>query len=263
VVLTIGVVQLGLLAVPTAFSSASTPKALPTKSIDAGTTTYLDQIRQYFFCQTAKCKKDVTANKAKELSAVAAIDAYLKLMKNDSVPSPQSKIVHKYRVDARALIAAVNLYPKQKNADDEAQNAGIIYYQSANVGSDSYLLSAAATKVQPSFKQWSVGVVAVVYAMQVDTQAESSKASTATDISANRSLLLEAASLQSDTDGPNAAFNSLLQEFGSTQIKESAASILILEGKKSATTQAELATLASSLSTQFTKIVSTQNKLAK
>jgi hypothetical protein len=263
VVLTIGVVQLGLLVVPATLSSGSTPKALPTKTIITGTNTFVNQIRQYFFCQTSKCKKEVAANKAKVLSAVAGIDAYLKLMMNDSVPSSESRLVHKYGVDARALISAVALYPKQKNPDDEAQNAGIIYYQSANVGSDSYLLDAVISKVPVSFSQWSVGVVGVVYAMQVDTQAESSKASTATDISANRSLLLEATSLRSDANGPNAAFNALLVKFASTQTKESSASILTLEGKKSSTSQTELAALATSLSAQFSKIVSTQNKLAK
>ena len=263
VVLTIGVVQLTLVGAPAAISSGSTPKALPTKTIVIGTNTFINQIRQYFFCQTSKCKKDTSANMAKALGAVAGLDAYLKLMKNDSIPSSESKPARKYGVDVRALIGAVHLYPKQKNPDDEAQNAGIIYYQSANVGSDSYLLDAAVTKARVSFTQWSVGVVGVVYAMQVDTQAESSKATTATDISANQSLLLEAASLRSDANGPNAAFNALLVTFAATQLKESKLSILILEGKKSATTRAELATLATSLSSQFSKIVSMQNKLAK
>jgi hypothetical protein len=263
VVLSIGAVQLALVAAPATISSGSTPKALPTKAIVIGTNTFINQIRQYFFCQTSKCKEEAGANKAKALSAVAGLDAYLKLMKTDPIPSSESKLAHKYGVDVQALINAVHIYPKQKSPDDEAQNAGIIYYQSANVGSDSYLLDAAATKARVRFAQWSVGVVGVVYAMQVDTQAESSKATTATDISANQSLLLEAASLRSDANGPNAAFNTLLVTFASTQIRESQLSILTLEGKRSATTKAELATLATSLSAQFSKIVSTQNKLAK
>jgi hypothetical protein len=263
VVLAVGLAQLALVGAPTTIASASTSKALPTKAIVIGTNTYINQIRQYFFCQTTQCKKETAANKAKALSAVTGLGAYLKLLKNDSIPPSESKLARKYVDDVQALINAVHLYPKQKNPDDEAQNAGIIYYQSANVGSDSYLLDAAVTKAPVSFKQWSVGVVGVVYAMQVDTQAESSKAPTATDVSANRSLLLEAASLRSDANGPNAAFNALLVTFASTQTKESKLSIIALGGKKSATTETELATLASSLSAQFSKIVSMQNKLAK
>ena len=263
VVLTIALAQLGFLLAPGVVSAATTAKALPTKAIVTGTNTYINQIRQYFFCKTAKCKKEVVANKTQAMKAVAGINVDLKLMKSDPVPSSLSKIVRKYEADAVALLNAVSLYPKQKSAYDQAQNAGIIYYQSANVGSDTYLLDATWLKAAVSFKQWSVGVVGVVYAMQVDTQAESAKASTATVVSANRSLLLEAKSLKNDANGPNATFNAMLVKFASTQIKESSLSILALSGKKTSTTQTQLATLASSLSAQFTKIVNMQNKLAK
>jgi hypothetical protein len=263
VVLSIILAQLAFLLAPSAVTAATTAKALPTKAIVTATSTYLNQIRQYFFCQTAKCKKEVAANKALEKGAVAALNSDLKLMKDDSVPSSMTRITHKYEADAVALLSAVDRYPKQKSAFDEAQNAGIIYYQSANVGSDAYVLDTILLKATVNFKQWSVGVVGVVYAMQVDTRAESAKASTATVISANRSLLLEARSLRSDANGPNATFNTMLVKFAITQIKESNLSILALTGKKTSTTPARLATLATSLSAQFTKIVNMQNKLAK
>ena len=264
VVLCVALAELTLCALASSVSGAAQSKALlPTKQIVISSDKDIGAIRTFFFCQTAKCKKSLSTNKAAASSALSDIKSEIKLMKAYSVPRSQAAIVAKYQVDAAALIGAFTAYPNQPNADDVANNVGIIYYQTSNLGSDDYLLGCAQTKTAVIFRTWSVGVVGVAYAMQVDTQAESASAPATTIKSANQSLLAEAVSMKSDANGPNAAFNKLLVQFASTQALDSRDSLLILAGKGKSLTTADMKTLAGKLSSQFKLLSAMQNKLAK
>ena len=137
VVLTVGLLELALLAVPTAVSGAAQAKpVLPTKKIVTSSDQYINAIRTYFFCQTAKCKKAASSHKAAADTAISGIKSEIKLMKADAVPTSQATIVAKYKVDAKALIAAYTAYPKKTDADNVANNIGIIFYQSSNLRSE-------------------------------------------------------------------------------------------------------------------------------
>ncbi|MGA2969072.1 MAG: hypothetical protein ABSE75_04630 [Acidimicrobiales bacterium] len=259
----IGLVALALVAMPVTESGASQSKPLlPTKAIVTGSNKDLGAIRTFFFCQTKACKKTKTADKAAADVALSDIKADIKLMKADDVPPSQLAIVVKYEVDAKALIGAYTAYPKQTGADDEANNIGIIYYQTSNLGSDDYLLGCAQTKTAVVFKEWSVGVVGVAYAMQVDTQAETSTAPAPTILSANKSLLAEAASMKNDANGPNAQFNKLLIQFANTQAIDSRDTIAIINGKGKSITKTVLTNLAKKLTSEFKVLSALQNKLA-
>jgi hypothetical protein len=235
---------------------------LPTKTIVTKSDKDINAIRTFFFCQTAACKKGLKANSAAATAGLSDLRAEVMTMKADAVPSSEKKVVAKYVTDASALINAFQDYPKQADADDQANNIGIIYYQSSNLGSDSYLLGCISTKSPVSFKIWSVGVVGVAYAMQVDTQAETSTAPASTIVAANQSLLVEAASLLSDTNGPSAKFNKLVAQFAKTQALDSRDSLLILDGKSKSIKPATLKALAAKLSAEFKVIASLQNELA-
>ena len=264
VVLTVGLLELALLAVPIAVSGATRAKPLlPTQQIVTSSDKYINAIRTYFFCQTAKCKKAVTTAKAAADTAIGGIKSEITLMKADAVPASQAAIVAKYKVDAKALIAAYTAFPKKTDADSVANNIGIIYYQSSNLGSDDYLLGCAQTKTSVIFKEWSVGVVGVAYAMQVDTQAETTTAPASTILSANKSLVAEAASMKSDANGPNKKFNALVVQFAASQALDSRDSILILEGKGKSVTRADLKALATKLTAEFKTLSTLQNELAK
>jgi hypothetical protein len=164
--LIVGLTALTLVALPIAQSGAAQSKPLlPTKTIVTGSNKDLGAIRTFFFCQTAACKKTKTADKAAADAALSDIEADIKLMKADAVPASQQALIAKYQVDAKALIGAYTAYPKHTDADDVANNVGIIYYQTSNLGSDDYLLGCAQTKTAVVFKEWSVGVVGVAYAM--------------------------------------------------------------------------------------------------
>jgi hypothetical protein len=264
VVFTIALLEFALLAAPAIVSGAAHTKiALPTKKIVTSSDKDISAIRTYFFCQTDKCKKAAPANKVIAQTALTDIESEIKIMKADTVPSNEAAIVAKYEIDARALIQAYSVYLKESGADAAANNIGIIYYQTSNLGSDDYLLGCASTKSPVSFKAWSVGVVGVAYAMQVDTQAETATATAATIISVNRSLLTEAGSMKSDANGPSPAFNKLILQFAATQALDSRDSLLILENKAGSITAADLKALATKLTSEFKKIAALQNQLAK
>jgi hypothetical protein len=259
----VGLMAVALVALPVTQSGAAQSKPLlPTKAIVTGSDKDIGAIRTLFFCQTAACKKSKTTNQAAADAALSDIEADIKLMKADAVPASQLAIVVKYEVDAKALIGAYTNYPKATDSDSQANNIGIIYYQTSNLGSDDYLLGCAQTKTAVAFKEWSVGVVGVAYAMQVDTQAETSTAPASTILAANKSLLAEAASMKLHANGPNATFNKLLIQFAGTQAIDSKDTILIIDGKGRSITKTDLTNLAKKLTSEFKALSALQNKLA-
>jgi hypothetical protein len=260
----LGFLTLAALVVPTSNAGAAQSKTqLPAQKIATKSDTDLNAIRKYFFCQTAKCKKAAAANKATAQLALGDIKSEIQIMKTDTVPSSERAIVAKYQSDARALITAFNDFPKNTTSDGVANNIGIIYYQTSNISSDDYLLGCASTNTPVTFKLWSVGVVGVAYAMQVDTQAETSTAPASTIISANQSLLVEAASMKSDANGPNQEFNKMILQFAATQALDSRDSLLVLKNTAGPITAATLKALATKLTAEFKQVAALENKLAK
>jgi hypothetical protein len=252
-----------LVIVPVAVASAATSKsALPMKTIVTKSDNDISAIRTYFFCQTSTCKKASSFNKAAAQAGLKDIQVEIAKMKTDAVPSSEAAIVAKYVTDATALITAFNNYPKQTSGGGVSNNIGIIYYQTSNLGSDDYVIGCIATKTPVSFKTWSVGVVGVAYAMQVDTKAETATATRATIASINESLLAEAASMKSDANGPNASFNKLIVQFAATQTLDSRDSLLVVENKSGSLTAGDLKALATKLTSEFTRLAALQNKLA-
>jgi hypothetical protein len=256
------VVTLGFAVVPVSEASAVTSS--PVKTIVKNADTFVNNIRDYFFCESATCKKNRNVEKTTAAKDMLALVSEAKSVATTTVPSSQQPIVKKFVQDVEALFGAYTAYPKQSSAENIARNTGEIYYQSANVGSDTYLLTANVSGATTVYGPWSVGAVAVLYAMQLDTEALNSKSATvADDIYACQNLQLEAKSLSSDTNGPNTTFDTLLATFARTQKEVSADEILILQKKKTKLSSSELSALSASLGTQFKKIVNLQNTLSK
>lgn len=235
-----------------------------TRIIARNADTYVNSIRAYFFCQTATCKKTRNAEKTAAAAGMRALVAEAKTVSVGSVPSGQKAVVAKFVADVGLLAAAYTAYPQESGAQAIAKNTGLIYYQSANVGSDTYLLSVEVNGGSVAYVPWSVGAVAVLYAMQLDTQALNVKSATVgNDISACQNLEREATSLASDANGPNARFNSLIAAFAKTQEEVSANEILILRGQKALISNSKLSSLSDSLGKQFKQIVDLQSTLSK
>lgn len=253
----------GCCALPLSGASAATTTSA-TRTIVKHADTYVNNIRDYFFCESSKCKKARSKEESVAAQDMQALVAEATLASKASVPSSQKAVVEKFIADVRSLASAYLAYPKQSSAEDIARNTGRIYYQSANVGSDIYLLSVDVNGGPVGYAPWSVGAVAVLYAMQLDTEALDVKSSTvADDLYASENLKAESQSLLSDANGPNATFNGLLTSFATTQSEVSADEILILENKKTPVTSAQISALSNELGALFKQIVNLQNKLSK
>jgi len=242
--------------------AASAKTALPLKTIVRNSDLDIGAIRTYFFCSTTKCKKALSFNKAAALAGVADIRLEIAKMETDAVPTSEATIVAKYEIDATALVNAFTNFAKATTGGGISNDIGIIYYQSANLGSDDYLINCIATKAPVSFKTWSVGVVGVAYAMQVDTKAETPSSTRATIASINESLLAEAASMKSDANGPNATFNKMVVQFAATQTLDSRDSLLIVANQPGSITAADLKALAAKLTLEFKNLAALHNKLS-
>jgi hypothetical protein len=192
------------------------------------------------------------------------LEAEAKSIESSTVTSSQKPTVHKFVLDVTSLENAYQAYDKKSSAESIAQNTGLIYYESANVGSDAYLLSCEVNSAKVSYAPWSVGAVAVLYAMQLDTETLDAKTSSAAvDIYASDNLEAEAIALRADANGPSTKFNGLLVTFSTIQLEVSSSEILILQNKKAPLSNAKLSVLTAQLGSTFKQIADLQNTLAK
>lgn len=243
-------------------ASASAPS--PTSAIAKNAYGYVNTIRNYFFCVSATCKKAHAANEIASGRAMQALVMETRAVSAKAVPSKQKAAVKKFVTDVSALSNAYIAYPKESSAPAIARNTASIYYQSANVGSDAYLLSVPVSGGTVHFAPWCVGAVAVLYAMQLDTQALNAKSTTTADaLYASQGLQSEAATLAGDANGPSAKFNTLLKTFARTQLTVSSNEVAILKHKKTSLSTATLSALSTMLGQQFSQIVTLEKSLAK
>lgn len=248
--------------VPGAAGAASSTTA--TAAIVKNADTYVNNIRTYFFCASSKCKKNHASEARAAAQGMAALVAQANAAESAAVPVAERAVVAQFVTDVRSLDVAYVAYPKQSAAADIARNTGLLYYQSADIGTDTYLLSVDVNAGKAAYVPWSVGPIAVLYAMQLDTSALNAKSATvADDIYASQNLEHEATSLLSHANGPNANFNALLISFATTQKSVSANEILILEKKPATLSDSKLKSLSALLASRFKQIVAMQASLTQ
>jgi hypothetical protein len=245
-------------------SASATAVLSPVHEIVTNGYASVDTIRSFFFCETGACKKDKTATATKAAAAMSHLESEAKAIQDAKVPKGQQPIVKKFINDVRSLGKVFAVYATQTTANEVTRNTGVVYYESANVGSDIYLLTSAVSASRVLFADWGVGAVAVLYTMQIETQVVSAKnSSVATDISVNVDLEHDAVALMKDANGPNVSFDDLLVTFAKSQETVSKAENDVLEDKKSPLATAKLKADITSLGAQFSKIVDLQRSLAK
>jgi hypothetical protein len=224
----------------------------------------VDVIRSYYFCSSTSCKADKASAEKKSASAIQDLVYAAGTLTPTSSPKNERMVVAKFDADVLALQKVIEVYTSQTSATQIAQNTGTLYYETANIYSDLYLLSSEITKTTPQFSTWSFGPEAVLYAMQVDTQALNAKSSTvALDVATNADLLQDSRALIADADGPNKAFNELIIEFAKNQENVSTAENAVFERKTPAITDRELKADIALLGTQFENIAKQQKALTK
>ncbi len=260
VVALIAVVSLSL--VPSSSVSAS-PSSSASEKLISRDDSDVNTIRSYFFCSSAACKKNDAIASTNAAAAMNELDGDVtKLNLMSSVG--QRPFLTKLANDVQALQDVYSNYATQTSTVQVAKNTGIIYYETANIYSDLYLLSSTIRKFKPSFATWSFGAVAVLYTMQVDTQVIDAKSSSAaTDIATNLDLEQDARALKADANGPNKVFNSLLVTFANTQSDVSRDENALLEKKKLLVSNSVLNGDVKKLESDFNAIVKLQKSLAK
>jgi hypothetical protein len=249
----------GSVSVATAATSPS-----PVKEIIANGYASVNSIRSFFFCETSACKKDKSAAAKSSSAAMNYLESEAIALRPAKVPQLQRPFVKKFIADVKSLGQVYAVYASETTANEITRNTGIVYYESANVGSDIYLLTSAVSGTKVLFADWGIGAVAVLYTMQIETQVVNAKnSSAATDIAANSDLEVDATALAKDAIGPNNQFNELLVTFAKSQETVSKAENGVLEKKKSTLSNAQLKADISTLSGEFTKIVNLQKTLSK
>jgi len=180
----------------------------------------INTIRSFFFCETAACKKDKKATATSAAVAMNYLEGEASALKPSNAPKSQRPILKKFIDDVTTLAKVYSVYSTETTSTEIATNTGVLYYVSANVGSDIYLLTSAVAASKVIFADWGVGAVAVLYTMQVDNQVLTSKKSNAaTDIGAINDLEQDAVALRKDANGPSEHFNALLVTFANAQVE--------------------------------------------
>jgi hypothetical protein len=229
----------------------------------ANSTSIAAKVRKAFFCETSSCNRDRTALVSAAASALKSLGSGLPEVAVATFPSKLNPIVQKFALDASSLIAAFKLISKAKGKLEAASIIGIMSYETANVQSDSYVFQTLKAGRALNFRLWGVGVVAVMHALLVDNQTLSANPNSAsTAFSVDQNQLLEAQSLKSDANGPQASFNALLVEFANNQIRMSQDLINYLNGKGGRMTNSQVSALGNKLASEYANIGLVQNRLA-
>lgn len=252
----------GILTVVPASAGAATtsPVSVVVKHGDG----YINAIRTYVFCTSATCKKNKSANEASATSSMATLLSVATTAQKARVGSKYRTDVNLLLSDVKALQAVFTVFGYKNQVINKARNEGEIYYDTATIGSDIYLLSALQANKTPAFADWSIGIVATLYAMQIDSQALASKNDTAAGaVYASECLEAEANQILGHLNGPVVQYNSLLSTFAHNQITVSKSEITDLEGGKGALNTSEISAHTKVLASEFAQIVKLQNQLVK
>jgi uncharacterized protein YggU (UPF0235/DUF167 family) len=254
-----GVTLLG----PVSSASATTTPA-SVKTILSSGDLYVNDIRTFFFCTTATCKKNELTNEKLAYDGVVALADEVKAAVSAKVGAPYAATINQMQQDASLLDAAYAAALKDKTAQLFSADEGVIYYTTAELASETYVLGTEAGKAKLSFRGWDVGDSAALYVVQVESQTLAAKNVTASQ-AAFASACLEggARELSRHVDSPSKAYNALIAQFAANQLAVSTSEILILEGKKAPLSVKQVSARTVVLAHEFKAIVALQASLDK
>ncbi|HEY5304923.1 MAG TPA: hypothetical protein VIJ86_12850 [Acidimicrobiales bacterium] len=244
-------------------ADAATPAAV-VPSILKSSDTYLGNIREFFLCSTAKCKKD-------RASILKAAESSMSSLLSQSSRASHARLQNKYRPvialfvrDVRLLDASYKEYFITTSTVTLSGLTGNIFYLTSDVGADINVLRAREKGATVNFSLWVEGEAATLVAMQTDASAlQSSKATVSIGIYANQLLEAGAHEMLAQATGPNAAFNTLLKEFAHNQLRISQSEVLFLHNKKAPMTETQVANLNVTVAAEFSKLIKDESALVK
>jgi hypothetical protein len=244
-------------------ATATVPKGVVV-SILANTDKYLTNMRTFFLCSTAKCKKDRSSLLTSAQRSMTLLSAQAAVASKASVQAKYRAALHLFVSDVHLLASSYRIYFTTTSTVTLSGDVGNVFYLTSDIGSDVNELHAAEKNTRVTFKLWVEGEAATLVAMQTDASAlQSSTATTAIGIYANQLLEQECSSMIAHAHGPNASFNTQLATFAHNQMRISQSEILYLQGKKAPMTETQVANLNVSVAAEFAALIKSETALVK
>lgn len=254
--------SLGLVLPASAADATPSPGAVA--SILNSTDGYLGNIRQFFLCGSATCKKErATLTKV----AARAMNSLLDQARGATSSHLQRKYVdtmRQFALDVHLLDQSYREYFVTPSSVTLSGLTGNVFYLTSDLASDVNVLRAKEQGHPVSFNLWVEGEAATLVAMQTDASAlQSSTATVSIAVYANQLLENCASEMLAQANGPDPSFNNLLKNFARNQRRISQSEVLFLKKKKAPMTEAQVATLNVTVAAEFAKLIKTESALVK
>jgi hypothetical protein len=225
---------------------------------------YLDSIRQFFLCGTAKCKSERAKLLTSAQSSMGDLGAQADAASKASLQSKYVKKVQLFVTDVQLLQTSYRQYFSTSSAVTLSGLVGNIFYLTSDVASDVNVVRATEESKPVSFSLWVEGEAATLVAMQTDASAlQSSSATVAIAVYVNQLLEAECAQMLRHANGPSTSFNAMLEAFAHHQQQISVSEILYLHNKKAPLNENQVAALNKTVAKEFTQLIKTETSLVK
>ena len=254
-------VAASLVAAVAPMADASTPTTL--SSLVANADKDVTAIRQFYFCQTVGCRAAKTAQSAAALAGTKNLETLAKAASSMVLASDLQSALTNFRIDVTRLTNAIGDISSQTSNTTKTIVVGIVYYESAYVQTDVYVLAQKSAHRSVRFKEWGIGVVAATQTLQVDIQLETPKATTGELIACNQGLELIAQGIRAHLNSPAPVFNAKLRSLAQVLTTYSAQAINLLKVQGTPAQRSALAATLKSFFAQFQSVTTLQNQLAK
>ena len=251
---------LSLLATLSPMANASVPNKLA--SLVANANKDVTAIRQFYFCQTASCKTEKATQSAAALEGTKNLETLAKAASSMVVTRNLQRTLANFQTDVAQLTNAIGEISSQASNTTKTIVVGIVYYESAYVQTDLYLLAQNSSHLSVKFRQWSIGVVAATQTLQVDIQLETPKATNSELIASNQGLELIAQSIRTHLNSPSPVFNTKLRGLAQTLTTYSVDAIHLFKVKVTPALRTALAATLKLFFAQFQSVTTLQNQLA-
>jgi hypothetical protein len=219
-------------------------------------------IRQYYFCETTSCKAAKSSQSAKALAGVKNLEFLLKTADSMTVTRIQESAMQNFRTDAAEMTNAIDEITSQTTSTTKTVVVGIVYFESAYLQTDLYVLGRELAGQEVKFKEWSPGVVAATQTLQIYIELETPKATTDDLIACNQGLELIAQSIEAHLNSPMPSFNTELLSMDKLLNTYSAEAIHLLKVKGTPTQKSALTAALKSFFTKFQAVTTLEDQLA-
>ena len=219
-------------------------------------------IRQYYFCDTLACKAAKSAQSASALAGVKGLESLLKTVNSITVSRDEKGPLKNFGTDSAKMINAIGTIASQKTNTTKTLVVGIVYFESAYLLSDLYILGRELNHTLVNFRIWSTGVVAATQTLQIYFQLETPQATTNELIGCNQGLEFIAQVIETHLSSPVSTFNTQLMQLAQLLTSYSADSLHLLTVKATHAQKSALTVALRSFFAKFQSVTVLENRLA-